>query len=227
MKRRHTPSHSHARRRQRRRHVRAVLASAMLFAPHAARVPMKSESLRPATSLSEADTDADVPLVPEITVTTEYFVPANLAFGDLILAAAEEHDVDPSLVRCVIRAESGFNPIAVSSVGAQGLMQLMPELSEELGVTDPFDPKQNISAGVRYLKWLLDRHNGNESLALASYNAGPGAVDEHAGIPPFAETQQYVRTISKWLAKERGVAVQPAPEQPPPQQEPQDEPEDK
>ena len=108
----------------------------------------------------------------------------------------------------MIRAESGFDARAVSTAGAQGLMQLMPELSEELGVTDPFDPRQNIFAGVRYLRWLLDRHKGDESLVLASYNAGPGAVDQYDGVPPFPETQQYVRTISRWLVKERGTVVQ-------------------
>ena len=190
--------------------MRAMLASAMLFAPHAARTPMRSESPRP--SLERAD--AESPLVPSVTVTSEFWVAANKAYEDLIQEAAAAHDVDPSLVRAVIRAESGFDHMAVSTAGAQGLMQLMPELSEEFGVTDPFDPRQNIFAGVRYLRWLLDRHSGDESLVLASYNAGPGAVDEYAGIPPFRETQQYVRTISHWLAKERSTVVQPAPEQP-------------
>lgn len=151
--------------------------------------------------------DAELPLVPSITITTEFYLPANLAYEPLILQAAAKHDVDPSLVRAVIRAESGFDPQAVSTAGAQGLMQLMPELSDEFGVSDPFDPEQNIDAGVRYLRWLLDRHDGDESLVLASYNAGPGAVDEYDGVPPYPETQQYVRTISRWLAKERGATA--------------------
>ena len=85
-------------------------------------------------------------------------------------------------------------------------MQLMPGLSQELGVTDPFDPRENIFAGVRYLKYLLDAHDGDETLALASYNAGPGAVAAYDGVPPFPETLQYVRTITEWLAKERALA---------------------
>jgi soluble lytic murein transglycosylase-like protein len=93
----------------------------------------------------------------------------------------------------------------VSSAGAQGLMQLMPALSEELGVADPFDPRENIFAGARYLKALLLEHDGDETLALASYNAGPGAVARHQGVPPYPETQQYVRTITGWLAKERAA----------------------
>lgn len=176
----------------------------MLFAPHAARTPMKSEAARQEKGSSETET----PLVPSISITTEFFLPLNLVYENLIHEAAAHHDVDPSLVRAVIRAESGFDARAVSTAGAQGLMQLMPELSEELGVTDPFDPRQNIFAGVRYLRWLLDRHKGDESLVLASYNAGPGAVDQYDGVPPFPETQQYVRTISRWLAKERGTVVQ-------------------
>ena len=184
-----------------------MLVGAMLFSPHAARVPVKSE-LRPMTRQA----DAEPALVPSVTITTEFFLPPNVAYDNLIHQAAAHHDVDPSLVRAVIRAESGFDAQAVSTAGAQGLMQLMPALSAELGVTDPFDPRQNIFAGVRYLRWLLDRHGGNESLALASYNAGPGAVAEYGGVPPFRETQHYVRTISRWLAKERGVVMQTPPE---------------
>ena len=116
-------------------------------------------------------------------------------------------------MRAVIRAESGFDALAVSSAGAQGLMQLLPEVSGELGVADPFDPRENIFAGVRYLKWLLDTHEGDETLALASYNAGPGAVAEYDGVPPFPETQQYVRTITDRLARERALAGEPVTEQ--------------
>ena len=162
---------------------------------------MKTESLRPGAGHSASES----PQVASVVVTTEFFLPRNLVYENLIQQAAAHHDVDPSLVRAVIRAESGFDAQAVSTAGAQGLMQLMPELSEELGVTDPFDPRQNIFAGVRYLRWLLDRHDGDESLALASYNAGPGAVAQYAGVPPYPETQQYVRTISRWLEKERGI----------------------
>ena len=180
----------------------------MLFSPHAARIPVKSESLRPVTRQAVAESMA----VPSITITTEFFLPANVAYENVIHEAAAHHGVDPSLVRAVIRAESGFDAQAVSPAGAQGLMQLMPALSEELGVTDPFDPQQNVFAGVNYLRGQLDLHHGNESLALASYNAGPGRVDEYGGVPPFRETQHYVRTISRWLAKERGADAQPVPE---------------
>ena len=108
---------------------------------------------------------------------------------------AETHAINPALVRAVIQAESAWNTRAVSPKGALGLMQLMPETATQLGVVDPFDPAQNIRAGVRYLKWLLDRYDGNAELALAAYNAGPGAVDKYGKVPPYRETQAYVRKI--------------------------------
>jgi soluble lytic murein transglycosylase-like protein len=143
-------------------------------------------------------------LVPTITITTTFRLPPHLAYELLIQEAAAAHDVDPALVREVVRAESAFDPMAVSPAGAQGLMQLMPGLSQELGVEDPFDPRENVFGGVRYLKWLLDEHEGDETLALASYNAGPGTVATYGGVPPFPETQQYIRTITASLSRERG-----------------------
>jgi soluble lytic murein transglycosylase-like protein len=99
----------------------------------------------------------------------------------------------------VARQESGFDPRAVSSAGAQGVMQLMPTTAQALGVKDPFDPAQSVAGGARLLKQLLTRYNGNTDLALAAYNAGPGAVDAHGGVPPFPETQQYVSRIKARL----------------------------
>lgn len=115
-------------------------------------------------------------------------------FDALISAACDRHDVDPMLVKALIKAESGFNPDAVSVAGAKGLMQLMDATAASLGVTDSFDPAQNIEAGVRFLGSMLRRYQ-DEALALAAYNAGPGAVDKHGGIPPFAETQVYVPRV--------------------------------
>jgi soluble lytic murein transglycosylase-like protein len=108
---------------------------------------------------------------------------------------SSRHGVDPGLVESVIRAESAFNPTAVSRTGARGLMQLMPKTALALGVRDSFNPRENIEGGVRHLRYLLDRYPGNVALAVAAYNAGEGAVDSYRGIPPYAETQQYVQRV--------------------------------
>ena len=126
-------------------------------------------------------------------------VPARIAYNDAIAEAAGRYKLDPNLIRAVINAESAFNPFAVSDAGALGLMQLMPEVAEELQVLDPFDPRQNILGGARYLKDLLDRHHGNVDLAVASYNAGPGAVAHYRGVPPYRETRNYVKTVKTFM----------------------------
>jgi soluble lytic murein transglycosylase-like protein len=141
-----------------------------------------------------------------VLVSTEFRLPPS-AYDHLIDEAARRYGINPDLVRAVIRVESAFDPLAVSTAGAQGLMQLMPALAEELGVQNAFDPRENIMAGTRYLSYLLDVHKGNVPLALASYNAGPGAVDRYNGIPPFAETRRYVKAITGILARKRDTAT--------------------
>lgn len=115
--------------------------------------------------------------------------------------AAQKHNVDPNLVRAVVKVESNFNAQAVSRAGAMGLMQLMPATARTLNVSNPFDPKQNVDAGVRHLKGLLDSYNGDVRLSLAAYNAGQGAVARNNGIPPYAETQNYVKRITELYGK--------------------------
>ena len=183
------------RRGSRRRRMRtAVLAAAMSSAPMA----------RPAIALLP-------PLAkntkPRVDVSAEYFaVPANEAYDDIVQEAAAQYGMDANLIHAVMQAESAFHPYAVSRAGAEGLMQLMPDLSEEMGVSDAFDPRENIMGGTRYLKRLLDYHNGNIDLALASYNAGPGNVERYGGVPPFRETKNYVKTIKQILAARKKSA---------------------
>ncbi|TFG94296.1 MAG: DUF4124 domain-containing protein [Myxococcales bacterium] len=120
--------------------------------------------------------------------------PQRAEYDGLIGLTAREHEVEPALVKAVIAAESNFDPEAVSRKGAQGLMQLMPVTATDLGVEDPLRPTQNVRGGTRYLRLMLDRY-GDVERAVAAYNAGPAAVDRYGGIPPYRETQDYVRRV--------------------------------
>ncbi len=126
---------------------------------------------------------------------------ADSVVAPVVESAAKAQSLEPKLLRAIIERESGFRACAVSAKGAEGLMQLMPETSEELGVGDPFDVKQNIEAGAKYLKGLLDKYKGDLALALSAFNAGPSAADQAGGIPPIPETRDYVDAILKKLGK--------------------------
>ena len=172
------------RRDRRRRTLRTVLlAAAALATTHNVKTETK-------------------PLQPDVTVSMDDFraMQPERAYDDIIAEAAATYHLDPDLIHAVMRAESAFNPMVISPAGAQGLMQLMPALAEELGVTDPFDPRQNIMAGAKYLRWLLDRNHGNIPLTLAGYNAGPTVVAKYRNVPPFRETRNYVKRITGFLA---------------------------
>jgi len=129
---------------------------------------------------------------PEIPSTSTAAPPR---FNRFVQSAAQRNHLDPALLDAVIDQESGFRPDVVSGAGAVGLMQLMPATARELGFSDPFDPAQNIEGGAKYLRSLLDRYDGRLDLALAAYNAGPGAVDHFGGVPPYKETRAYVSAI--------------------------------
>jgi soluble lytic murein transglycosylase-like protein len=157
-----------------------------------------------------------VPVEKPVTITP------SADIGKLVEDAAKANAVDPLLVHSVIQVESNYNPYAVSSAGARGLMQLMPQTAKELGVTDSFDPRQNIEAGVRYLKQLKDMYH-DDRLVLAAYNAGPGAVaqsvQKYGDIPPYPETIDYVKRVGERYVEARraaGIAPAVAPEAAPP-----------
>lgn len=138
-----------------------------------------------------------VPRAESVRTTRVSAASRNQDYDDLIIEHAEKNDVRTDLVRAVVQVESAFNPYARSPKGALGLMQLMPATIQRFGVRNPFDPADNVRAGVAYLRQLLDRYDNDEQLALAAYNAGPGAVDKHGQrIPPYRETRDYVSKIT-------------------------------
>ena len=155
-------------------------------------------------ALSYAVPNAETPVR-----TTRYVVPElTRGYEELILEHARLNDVRPDLVRAVVQVESAYNRYARSPKGAAGLMQLMPATMRQFGVSDPYNPVENIRAGVAYLRRLLDRYHDNEELALAAYNAGPSAVDKHGqSVPPYAETRQYVSKVTS----RAGTAIVPSP----------------
>jgi soluble lytic murein transglycosylase-like protein len=140
-------------------------------------------------------------MAPVVNAAEVEAIPADIPLsGDcdldwIIYRAGQKAGVDPRFIHAVIKQESKYNTKAVSPVGAQGLMQMMPATAERFGLKDPFDPAKNVEAGTKYLKWLLKRFDGDVSLALAGYNAGEGAVDKYKGVPPYSETQNYVKKI--------------------------------
>ena len=184
----------------------AELASASAVSGSAApaMATASASSLPPAPPLAAAGTPGVGTTAPGAPIPGGT-LPPSTPFAAQIEAAAARHGIDPTLLAGLIKAESNFDPSAGSPAGAQGLTQLMPETARGLGVTDPFDPEQSIEGGARYLSEQLRAFDGNAELALAAYNAGPGAVEQHGGVPPFPETQAYVTRVLGY-ASELGSA---------------------
>ena len=132
-------------------------------------------------------------------------LPEAVRFRMLIVEKAELHLVDPALIAAIIHAESNFNPNAKSYANAKGLMQINPITQRHLGLKNPFNPKENVDAGTRYLSQLLKKFNGNLKHAIAAYNAGPGAVSKYKGIPPYKETRKYVKKVLKYYGEYRSA----------------------
>jgi len=167
------------------------------------------ERLGAIVRLQVAGGSIQVPAAEVVAIEPEDYFPApvkerlDVPFAELIRAAAEKHGVEAQLIASVIAVESNFNPRAVSRKQAQGLMQLMPETAARFAVTNVFDPAQNIEAGTRYLKELLERYGQDLRLALAAYNAGPERVGQYQGVPPYRETRSYVRKVTQAVERNK------------------------
>jgi soluble lytic murein transglycosylase-like protein len=184
----------------------------------AAQVPSQTDATQAfASQLQTATASAAMtPATPtDATATTGFMstgaseLPADVPYGAEITAAAKKYGLDPALLAGLVKQESGFNPNAGSPAGARGLTQLMPGTAAGLGVSNVLDPAQSLDGGAKYLKAQLDAFGGDVARALAAYNAGPGAVKRYGGVPPYAETQNYVRAVQANAAAYR--AASPAP----------------
>jgi len=185
-------------RKRRRARVRSLLFSALALAqPYPAKLVLAPLVAPPLV------------MTPRVSTTVDSFVPVppEHAYDAIISEAADLHGVEATLIRSVVEAESAFNPAAVSPAGAMGLMQLMPATADAFGVSNPFDPRENIMAGTRLLKELLTQYRGNIPLTLAGYNAGSATVARYGGVvPPFKETRDYVKRITGLIANARASA---------------------
>jgi soluble lytic murein transglycosylase-like protein len=179
-------------------------------------VPPQAPAAAAASAASPTNFQAQLTAAAAGTAPTAGVMPLAAGgatqYDAMIQAAAQRNGVDPSLLKALIRQESNFDPNAGSPAGAQGLTQLMPGTAAALRVTDPHDPQQAIEGGARYLRQQLDAFGGDETKALAAYNAGPGAVQRYGGVPPYAETQEYVRNVLGYAAGYRtSIPTPPTP----------------
>jgi soluble lytic murein transglycosylase-like protein len=171
----------------------AALAAAS--SPSQPGIPAAAPSTSPATAAPYPATSLTTGALPPAAATTQPTAGGSSGYDSLISQAAARYGLDPAILHGLIQQESGFNASSRSSAGAAGLTQLMPETAAAMGVSDPLNPAQSIEGGARYLSQLMSQFGGNTSDALAAYNAGPGAVTQYGGVPPFAETQEYVSKV--------------------------------
>jgi soluble lytic murein transglycosylase-like protein len=167
---------------------------------------LASATAAPTATTATAATASATPMAA--TGTSE--LPADVPYGAEITAAAKKHGLDPALLAGLVKQESGFDPNAGSPAGARGLTQLMPGTAAGLGVTNVLDPVQSLEGGAKYLRQQLDAFGGDVTRALAAYNAGPGAVQRYGGVPPYAETQNYVRAVQANAAAYRAASPSPS-----------------
>jgi soluble lytic murein transglycosylase-like protein len=207
---RRAASRSGSDRRSGDRRRKAAMGGLFMSALTLGGVIQQTQSRPPAPMTDTVDASKTLQLPPELAPKENPPADPDHAYDSIIQEAAAEYGVDPVLVRSVIKAESRFDPDARSGAGAEGLMQLMPILQKELGVKDPMDPRENIFGGTKYLSKLLERHDGNITLALASYNAGPRNVAKYKGVPPFKETRGYVRKINGYIKEAKAASAAPA-----------------
>jgi soluble lytic murein transglycosylase-like protein len=176
----------------------------------AAPQPVQTQTSSFASQLADASTTTLTPATGATAATASTAatgvseLPADVPYGAEITAAAKKYGIDPALLAGLVKQESGFNPSAGSPAGARGLTQLMPATAAGLGVSNVLDPAQNLDGGAKYLRQQLDAFGGDVTRALAAYNAGPGAVQRYGGVPPYAETQNYVRAVQANAAAYRG-----------------------
>jgi soluble lytic murein transglycosylase-like protein len=188
--------------------LQLMIGGSAATAPSPASTAFASQ-LASATSAPDATTAATATAsTPMAAGPSE--LPADVPYGAEITAAAKKHGLDPALLAGLVKQESGFNPNAGSPAGARGLTQLMPGTAAGLGVTNVLDPVQSLEGGAKYLRQQLDAFGGDVTRALAAYNAGPGAVQRYGGVPPYAETQNYVRAVQANAAAYRAASPSPS-----------------
>jgi soluble lytic murein transglycosylase-like protein len=179
-------------------------------APAATQSASFATQLASASTLTPAAATAASTPTAGLAATGASELGADVPYGAEITAAAKKHGIDPALLAGLVKQESGFNPNAGSPAGARGLTQLMPSTAAGLGVTNVLDPAQSLDGGAKYLRAQLDAFGGDVTRALAAYNAGPGAVKRYGGVPPYAETQNYVRAVQANAAAYRAASPSPS-----------------